>query len=126
MKAGTRILAIGAAAAVVFTGGELWAGEGLYEFAAVPSSDSNSFYRLNTATGELNWCYYVKGEAGDAGKTVCDPAGSNAGPQRPGVYGLLPTNLKTDAGIFRVDKLSGKVWQCFPDSGKTVCAAPAP
>src|SRR5262245_47805153 len=33
--------------------GILMAGEGLYEFAAVPSLESNSFYRLNTATGEI-------------------------------------------------------------------------
>jgi hypothetical protein len=115
-----------AAMLVGLASGSLMAGEGLYEFAAVPSLESNSFYRLNTATGEITWCYYSKGEKDAVGKTVCDPAGLNAGPQRPGVYGLLPTNLKTDAGIFRVDKLSGKVWQCYPENGKTVCAAPAP
>lgn len=126
MTAKAGFLAAGVAAMVFLAAGHSQAGEGLYEFAAVPSPDSNSFYRLNTATGELNWCYYARDEKEEVGKTVCDPAGMNAGPQKPGVYGLLATNLKSDVGIFRVDKLSGKVWQCYPSNGKTLCAPPAP
>ena len=124
MKVSILVFMLGGAAALA--AGEVRAGEALFEFAAVPSSESNSFYRVNTATGEINWCYYSKPENDPVGKTVCDPAGQNAGPQRPGVYGLLSTNLKTDAGIFRVDKISGKVWQCYPLNGKTACAPPAP
>jgi hypothetical protein len=126
MTARMKLLAASAAAVVLVAAGELRAGEGLYEFAPVPSPDSNSFYRLNTATGELNWCYYSKDEKEEVGKTVCDPGGMNAGPQKPGVYGLMPTNNKADLGIFRVDKLTGKVWQCYPSNGKTLCAPPAP
>ena len=47
-------------------------------------------------------------------------------PSGPEVYGLVPTNNKTEVGIFRVDKLGGKIWQCFSGNSKTVCAPPAP
>ena len=70
--------------------------------------------------------HWVKVEGKDLGQSVCDPAGENAGPQRPGVYGLLRTNYKTEVGIFRVDKLAGKIWQCFPSNNKTVCSPPPP
>jgi len=126
MTARVGVVAAAAAAAMVVFAGNLRAGEGLYEFEAVPSDESNSFYRLNTATGEINYCYWIKIEGKDLGQSVCDPAGENAGPQRPGVYGLLRTNYKTEVGIFRVDKLAGKIWQCFPSNNKTVCSPPPP
>jgi hypothetical protein len=123
----TRMVGIAAlSAAMVAFAGTSGANEGLYEFKAVPSDESNSFYRLNTATGELNYCYWMKVEGKELGQSVCDPAGENAGPQKPGVYGLVTTNFKTDTGIFRVDKLAGKIWYCYPNNNKAVCAPPAP
>jgi len=102
------------------------AGEALYEFEIPTSPETNVIYRLNSATGEINICYWVKVEGKTIGKTVCDPAGENAGPQKPGVYGLLRSPFKTETGVYRVDKVGGKVWLCFSDSGKTVCAAQQP
>jgi hypothetical protein len=102
------------------------AGEALYEFEAPSSPETNSIYRLNTATGEINWCYWAKVEGKSIGKTHCDPAGENAGPQKPGIYGLLRSPYKTETGVYRVDKIAGKVWLCFPEAGKTVCAAQQP
>jgi hypothetical protein len=107
-------------------GGAAGAGEALYEFEAPTSPESNSIYRLNTATGEINWCYWAKVEGKAIGRTQCDPAGENAGPQKPGVYGLLRSPFKTETGVYRVDKIAGKVWLCFPEAGKTVCAAQQP
>jgi hypothetical protein len=99
------------------------AGEGLYEFEIPTSPESNAIYRLNSATGEINICYWAKVEGNSVGKIECGAAGQNAGPQRPGVYGALRSPYKTETGVFRFDKLSGKVWLCFLDNGKTVCAA---
>jgi hypothetical protein len=107
-------------------GGGAKAAEALYEFETPTSPETNSIYRLNTATGEINWCYWTKVEGKTIGKTQCDPAGENAGPQKPGVYGLMKSPYKTETAIYRVDKISGKVWLCFPESGKTVCAAQQP
>ncbi len=103
-----------------------WAGEALYEFEIPTNQETNLIYRLNSATGEINTCYWAKVEGKTIGKTVCDPAGENAGPQKPGVYGLLRSPFKSETGVYRVDKIGGKVWLCFQDTGKTVCAAQLP
>jgi hypothetical protein len=106
------------------------AGEALYEFEIPNSPEINAIYRLNSATGEVTMCYWAKVEGTTIGKTVCDPSGENAGPQKPGVYGLLRSPFKTETGVYRVDKIAGKVWLCFQDTGggvnKTVCAAQQP
>ena len=102
------------------------AAEALYEFEIPTSPDTNAIYRLNTATGEISFCYWAKVENNPIGKTVCDPPGQNAGPQKPGVYGLVKSPFKTETGVYRVDKIGGKLWLCFSDSGKTVCAAQQP
>lgn len=107
-------------------GGPGLAAEALYEFEIPTSPETNSIYRLNTATGEVNYCYWAKVEGKTIGKTICDPAGENAGPQKPGVYGLKRSPYKTETGVYRLDKISGKIWLCFPDGGKTVCAAQQP
>jgi hypothetical protein len=99
------------------------AGEGLFEFEIPTTQESSYIYRLNAATGEINVCYWAKVEDKPIGKIQCDPSGENAGPQRPGVYGLMRSPFKTESGVYRFDKLSGKVWLCFPDKGKTICAA---
>ena len=112
-----------AAAVPIFLAGSAMAGEGLFEFEIPNSPEANSIYRLNSATGEINVCYWAKVEGKPIGKIQCDPAGENAGPQRPGVYGVLKSPYKTETGVYRFDKLTGKVWLCFSDSGKTVCAA---
>ncbi len=101
-------------------------GEALYQFEIPNSPEVNAIYRLNTATGEINFCYWAKVEGKTIGKTVCDPAGENAGPQKPGVYGLMRSPHKTETGVYRLDKVGGKVWLCFQDTGKTVCAAQQP
>ena len=90
------------------------------------SPETNAIYRLNTATGEINFCYWAKVEGKTIGRTVCDPAGENAGPQKPGIYGLKRSPFKTETAVYRIDKISGKVWLCFSDAGKTVCAAQQP
>ncbi len=106
------------------------AADALYEFEIPNSPEINAIYRLNTATGEINFCYWAKVEGTTIGKTVCDPAGENAGPQKPGVYGVKRSPFKTETGVYRVDKIAGKVWLCFQDtssgSNKTVCAAQQP
>lgn len=117
------LLVLGAAAAF---SSAAKAGEALYEFEIPNSPEINAIYRLNSATGEINMCYWAKVEGTTIGKTVCDPAGENAGPQKPGVYGLLKSPFKTETGVYRVDKIAGKVWLCFQDTGKTVCAAQQP
>lgn len=113
-------------AAMLALAGGAQAAEALYEFETPSSPETNSIYRLNIATGEVNHCYWAKVEGKTIGKTQCDPAGENAGPQKPGVYGLKRSPYKTETGVYRLDKISGKVWLCFPDSGKTVCAAQQP
>jgi hypothetical protein len=102
------------------------ADDALYEFEIPTSSETSLLYRLNGATGEVNACYWAKVEGSPIGKIVCDPAGENAGPQKPGVYGLMRSPFKTETGVYRIDKIAGKVWLCFQDSGKTVCAAQQP
>jgi hypothetical protein len=119
-RAGLAALAL---AALAFPAATAGAGEGLFEFEIPNSPEANSIFRLNSATGEINVCYWAKVEGKPIGKIQCDPAGENAGPQRPGVYGILKSPYKTETGVYRFDKLSGKVWLCFSDSGKTVCAA---
>lgn len=99
------------------------AAEGLFEFETPNSPEANSIYRLNTATGEISVCYWAKVEGKTLGKIQCDPSGQNAGPQRPSLYGVKKSPYKTETGVYRFDKLSGKVWLCFPEQGKTVCAA---
>ena len=102
------------------------AGEALYEFETPTSPETNAIYRLNTATGEINFCYWAKVEGKTIGRTACDPAGENAGPQKPGIYGLKKSPFKTETAVYRIDKISGKLWLCFSDAGKTVCAAQQP
>ena len=102
------------------------AGDALYEFEIPNSPEINAIYRLNTATGEINFCYWAKVEGKTIGKTVCDPSGENAGPQKPGIYGVMRSPFKSETGVYRLDKIAGKVWLCFQDTGKTVCAAQLP
>ncbi len=116
-------LAAIALAAFLYPAANAVAGEGLFEFEIPTTQESSYLYRLNAATGEINVCYWAKVEGKPIGKIQCDPSGENAGPQRPGVYGLLRSPFKTENGVYRFDKLSGKVWLCFPDKGKTACAA---
>lgn len=120
--------ALAVVSGVLACGGPAKAGDALYEFQTPTSPDTNGIYRLNTATGEVNFCYWMKVDGTTTGKVACYPAGENAGPQKPGVYGLMRTPYKTDASIYRFDKLAGKVWLCFPDAAqsKTVCAAQQP
>lgn len=121
-----RVRALAILGGILAGGGGALAGEGLYEFEIPTNPDTNSIYRLNTATGEVNFCYWAKVEGKTLGKTVCDPAGENAGPQKPGVYGLMRSPFKTETAVYRIDKVGGKVWLCFPEQGKTVCAAQLP
>src|SRR5688572_27617201 len=126
MKSKGRPTILGMLVSGLLLGGPAQAGEALYEFEIPTSPETNSIYRLNTATGEVNYCYWAKVEGKTIGKTICDPAGENAGPQKPGAYGLKRSPYKTETGIYRLDKIGGKIWLCFPDGGKTVCAAQQP
>lgn len=126
MRLKQRLAMVAIMGGILPWGSPVWAGEGLYEFEIPTSGETNAIYRLNTATGEVNFCYWAKVEGKTIGKTVCDPAGENAGPQKPGVYGLVRSPFKTETAIYRVDKIGGKLWLCFSDQGKTVCAAQQP
>lgn len=126
MRLMQRLAVVAILGGVLPGGSPVWAGEGLYEFEIPTSGETNAIYRLNTATGEVNFCYWAKVEGKTIGKTVCDPSGENAGPQKPGVYGLVRSPFKTETAVYRVDKIGGKIWLCFSDQGKTVCAAQQP
>ena len=116
-------LAALAVAGMTFQTAGAGARDGLFDFEIPNSPEANQIYRLNTSTGEINVCYWAKVEGNNIGKIECASAGQNAGPQRPGVYGVLKSPYKTETGVYRFDKLSGKIWLCFLEGGKTVCAA---
>jgi hypothetical protein len=59
--------------------------EALFEFQIPNSPEVNAINPLNTAAGEINFCYWVKVEGRPIGKTVCDPAGENAGSTETGI-----------------------------------------
>lgn len=94
-----------------------------YEFAAPPTTSANLIYRVDRHTGEVNACQFAaKGPA--IGSTVCLPAGDGAGPQTPGDYGLAPSNMAQEIGLFRVDRETGAMSVCYVLNERVVCTAP--
>jgi hypothetical protein len=94
-----------------------------YEFAAPPATDADLVYRVDRFTGEVGACAFsVKGPT--IGSTVCLPAGEGAGPQRPGNYGLIRSNLAVAKGLFRINRDTGEVSVCYVLNERVVCTAP--
>jgi hypothetical protein len=94
-----------------------------YEFAAPPATSANLMYRIDRHTGEVNACQFAaNGPA--IGSTVCFPAGDGAGPQTPGDYGLAPSNMAQEIGLFRVNRETGEMSICYVLNERVVCTAP--
>ena len=99
------------------------AGSQGYEFAAPPATSADMMYRVDRATGEVGACVFSpKGPT--IGSTVCFPVGEGAGPQTSGDYGLLPSNLATANGLFRVNRDTGEMSVCYVLNERVVCTAP--
>ena len=108
-----------------------------FQFVAAPGIDVNLLYRLDQLTGEVTVCQY--GGGSDSGKTpygvtFCHAAGPGATRQDPGRYELLTSRHEKEAGVFRVEQLSGAVSNCFLHIAKdgekvvedfVVCTPPA-
>lgn len=94
-----------------------------YEFAAPPITNADLVYRVDRITGEVSACQFsTKGPT--IGSTVCFPAGEGAGPQPRGDYGLVPSNLATASGLFRVNRHTGEMSICYVLNERVVCTAP--
>ena len=91
-----------------------------YQFLAAPGVDVNLLYRLDQLTGEVTVCQYGGAEPPKApyGVTFCHPAGAGATKQEPGRYELLASRHEKEAGVFRVELLTGAVSNCFLHIGK--------
>ncbi|MGE4373154.1 MAG: hypothetical protein AB7E29_09715 [Xanthobacter sp.] len=84
-----------------------------FDFATPPSNDANRVYSVNRLTGEMSVCQFERPQGNDLGVTSCFPQGDGAGPQKPGDYGLVPTNYTGETGIFRVNRASGEMSICY-------------
>jgi hypothetical protein len=94
-----------------------------YEFAAPPATDTDLIYRVDRVSGEVGACAFsTKGPT--VGSTVCLPAGEGAGPQRPGNYGLIRSNLADAKGLFRINRDTGEVSVCYILNERIVCTTP--
>jgi hypothetical protein len=94
-----------------------------YEFAAPPATDTDLIYRVDRLSGEVGACAFsTKGPT--VGSTVCLPAGEGAGPQRPGSYGLIRSNLSDAKGLFRINRDTGEVSVCYILNERVVCTNP--
>jgi len=115
--AGAAVLALSAAQAQ----------DNAYDFIAPPSKASNAIYALNSKTGEVRGCIYQRVEGQTIGEAVCYEAGSGAGAQGMGAYGLYANNLEKEGGVIRVNFLTGAVAYCWIDfkPKQTVCTAEA-
>jgi hypothetical protein len=93
---------------------------GSYQFLAAPGIDVNLLYRLDQLTGEVTVCQYGAAEPTKApfGVTFCHPAGAGAAKQEPGRYELMASRHEKEAGVFRVELLTGMVSNCFLHIGK--------
>ena len=111
---------------------------GPFQFLAAPGIDVNLLYRLDQLTGEVTVCQYGGGGPDAArtpyGVTFCHAAGPGATRQDPGRYELLASRHEKEAGVFRVELLSGAVSNCFLHIAKdgekivedfVVCTPPA-
>ena len=109
-----------------------------FQFLAAPGIDINLLYRLDQLTGEVTVCQYGGGTVDPAktpyGITFCHVAGPGAAKQEAGRYELMASRHEKEAGVFRVELLSGTVSNCFLHIGKegekvtedfVVCTPPA-
>jgi len=124
MKTRTRVTL--QAAAFLALSAPALAGDGLYDFAAVPATDLNRVFRVDRATGEVGACQYGLGDKAGAkdksvGVTLCYAAGEGAGPQTPGEYRLVASHHEREAGIYRVDVRSGAMSICYVLEDNVVC-----
>lgn len=94
-----------------------------YDFLSPPSPDANRIYRVNIYNGEMGVCWYDKQEGVDA--TRCLGPGQGAGPQEPGLYTLVATNMKEEKGVFRVNLVTGTVSVCWVKQDQLVCTPPS-
>jgi hypothetical protein len=94
-----------------------------YGFAAAPHLNINRIYRVNREDGEVTACQFEQG--GSVGTTKCFQSGEGAGPQPTGDYGLMASHMQNEAGIFRVNRKTGEVSNCYVLGDTTVCTPPA-
>lgn len=99
------------------------AGAQEYGFAPAPQTDLNRLYRINRFNGEVGACQYAVKD-GTVGLTLCYAAGEGAGPQPPGDYGLVASNHTREGGIFRVNRRTGEISNCYVLSERVVCTPP--
>ena len=118
MPAIFRCLAIAAVALPLLT--PLAIAAASFQFLAAPGIDVNLLYRLDQLTGEVTVCQYGGAEPPRApyGVTFCHPAGAGATKQEPGRYELMASRHEKEAGVFRVELLTGAVSNCFLHIGK--------
>lgn len=100
------------------------AGAEPFAFAPAPQQDLNRLYRIDTFTGEVSACQFAITDQNTIGVTLCYPAGEGARAGEPGDYALVPSSHRQEAGIFRVDKRSGKVSICYVRADQDVVCTP--
>lgn len=104
----THLLALPVCALIA--AGPGWAAS--YEFVPAPQVDLNRVYRVDKRTGEVTSCQY--GLRDDSvGVTLCFGAGDGAGAQTPSDYGLVASRHSREAGVFRVNHVTGEMSICY-------------
>ncbi len=98
--------------------GDAAAQEGAFEFLAPPATTSNRVYRVDVRTGAMAVCWF------NGTHTECLNGAGLAGPQTPGRYGLVASNKPDEKGIFRIDRVSGVVSNCWVHEGALTCSFP--
>ncbi len=97
-----------------------------YEFLAAPQTDLNRVFRLDKTTGEVGACQYGLKDGAPYGVTLCYPSGEGAKAGPPGQFALVASRHTGEAGVFRVDMLTGQMSICFVfNESSVVCTAPA-
>jgi hypothetical protein len=67
-------------------------------------------------------CQYQAGQG--VGATLCFSSGEGAGPQAPGDYAVVRSNMDEEGGVFRVNRRTGDISVCFVLNNLTVCTPP--
>lgn len=88
------------------------AGAASYEFVPAPQIDLNRVYRVDKRTGEVTSCQYGLRED-SVGVTLCFGSGDGAGAQAPSEYGLVASRHSREAGVFRVNYVTGEMSICY-------------
>lgn len=95
-----------------------------FAFLAAPQTDLNRMYRVDRASGEMGSCQYAV-KQGSVGVTLCFPPGEGAGPQDLGEYELVTSNHGGEAGVYRVDRRTGRMSICYVLGEQVVCTPQA-